>query len=285
MDQKSLQGCLARLRGTVPSLTSAESRVAGYILENPDQIIHLSITELAEFAQTAEATIFRLCKRLGYGGYQAFKIALASDLVKPLQNIHQEITPEDSLSTIAAKVFHSNMEALQDTLKLVNEEQLEKAVQALDQANRLEFYGLGGSAPIAMDAYHKFIRVGIPCVALTDPHMQVISARLLPPGAVVLGISHSGSNKDIVESLKTARKAGAVTICLTNYPKSPVTKESDICLVSSSTESHYRSEAMASRIAQLSIIDTLFVGVSLRRQDVLLDNLQKIREVIALKRF
>lgn len=285
MDDRRLQGCLPRLRGILPSLTSAEARVANTILENPDQIIHLSITELAELAQSAEATIFRLCKRLGYGGYQAFKISLASDLVRPLANIHQEITPEDSLSTIAAKVFHSNIEALQDTLQLIHEESLDKAVQALHQAERIEFYGLGGSAPVAMDAYHKFVRVGIPCIALTDPHLQVISARLLNPRGVVFGISHSGSNKDIVESLRTAREAGAVTICLTNFPKSPVTKESDICLISSSRESYYRSEAMSSRIAQLSIMDTLFVGVSLLRQDILLDNLQKIREVIALKRF
>lgn len=285
MNEVRLQGCLAHLRGMIPTLTSAEGRIADYILENSEQIIHLSITELAELAQTAEATIFRLCKRLGYDGYQAFKIALASDLVKPLQNIHQEITPEDSSLTIAAKVFHSNIEALQDTLNLVSEEALEQAIQALHAAERIEFYGLGGSAPIAMDAYHKFIRFGIPCIALTDPHLQVISARLLRGNAVVVGISHSGSNKDTVESLKIARKAGAITICLTNYPKSPITKESDISLVSSSKESHYRSEAMASRIAQLSIIDTLYVGVSMRRQDILLDNLQKIREVIALKRF
>jgi len=128
MDENVLQGCLVRIRGILPSLKSAESRVATYILKNPKQIIHLSITELAEFAQSAEATIFRLCKRLGYGGYQAFKISLASDLVKPLQNIHQEITPDDSLLTIAAKVFHSNMEALQDTLTLVDEKSLEKAL-------------------------------------------------------------------------------------------------------------------------------------------------------------
>lgn len=285
MDEKRLTGCLVRLRGILPSLTSAESRVATYILENSDQIIHLSITELAELAKSAEATAFRLCKRLGYGGYQAFKIALASDLVKPLENIHQEITPGDNLSTIAAKVFHSNIEALQDTLTLVRDEILEKAVDALHKAERIEFYGLGGSAPIALDAFHKFMRVGIPCIALTDPHLQVISARLLKPGSVVFAISHSGSNRDIVESLAIARKAGAITICLTNYPKSPVTKQSDICLLSSSKESHYRSEAMSSRIAQLSIMDTLFVGVSLRRQDILLENLQKIREVIALKRF
>lgn len=285
MDNLHLQGCLPRLRGILPALTSAEGRVANYILENSQQIIHLSITELAELAQCAEATIFRLCKRLGYGGYQAFKISLASEVVEPLANIHQEITPEDSLATIAAKVFHSNIEALQDTLKIINEKSLEQAVQALSQADRIEFYGLGGSAPVAMDAYHKFVRVGIPCIALTDPHLQVISARLLNPRSVVFGISHSGSNKDIVESLKAAREAGARTICLTNYSKSPVTKVSDIRLISSSKESYFRSEAMSSRIAQLSIIDTLFVGVSLLRQDIVLDNLQKIREVIALKRF
>ncbi|MDI6813589.1 MAG: MurR/RpiR family transcriptional regulator [Desulfitobacteriaceae bacterium] len=146
-----LQGCLARLRGIFPALTAAEGRVAETILENPQQIIHLSITELADRANSAEATIFRLCKRLGYGGYQSFKIALASDLVTPMQNIHEAIGLEDSLHTIVAKVFHSNMEALQDTLKVISEEGLQQTVEALNHAPRIEFYGLGGSAPIAMD--------------------------------------------------------------------------------------------------------------------------------------
>lgn len=284
-DAKPLQGCLARLRGMFPALTTAESRVAEYILEHSQEIIHLSITELAERANSAEATIFRLCKRLGYGGYQAFKIALASDLVTPMQNIHEEISPDDSLHTIVAKVFHSNMEALQDTLKVLSEDSLQKAVEALNQATRIEFYGLGGSAPIAMDAYHKFMRFGTACVALTDSHLQIMSAALLAPGAVVFGITHSGSNKDIVESFETARKAGATTICLTNFSRSPITKVSDISLIYSSREANFRNEAMASRIAQLSLIDALFVGVSLLRQDETLKNLQKIREAISLKRY
>lgn len=280
-----LQGCLARLRGIFPALTAAEGRVAETILENPQQIIHLSITELADRANSAEATIFRLCKRLGYAGYQSFKIALASDLVTPMQNIHEAIGQEDSLHTIVAKVFHSNMETLQDTLKVISEEGLQQAVEALNHASRIEFYGLGGSAPIAMDAYHKFMRFGTACVALTDSHLQVMSAALLSPGAVVFGITHSGSNKDIVESFQTARKAGATTICLTNYSRSPVTKVSDISLIYSSRETYFRNEAMASRIAQLSLLDALSIGVFLLRQEETLANLQKIREAIALKRY
>lgn len=284
-DTASLQGCLARLRGMFPALTVAERRVAEYILDQPQQIIHSSITELAERANSAEATIFRLCKRLGYGGYQAFKIALAADLVTPMQNIHEEISPEDSLQAIAAKVFHSNIEALQDTLKVVSEENLRRAVEALNRATRIEFYGLGGSAPIAMDAYHKFMRLGTACVALTDSHLQIMSAALLSPDAVVFGITHSGSNKDIVESFQTARKAGATTICLTNFSRSPITKVSDISLIYSSRETYFRNEAMASRIAQLSLLDALFIGVSLLRQEQTLMNLQKIRAAISLKRY
>ena len=284
-DTGPLQGCLARLRGMFPALTAAEKRVAEYILEQPQEIIHSSITELAERANSAEATIFRLCKRLGYGGYQAFKIALAADLVSPMQNIHEEISPGDSLQTIVAKVFHSHAEALQDTLKVIAEENLQLAVEALNRAKRIEFYGLGGSAPIALDAYHKFMRLGIPCAALTDSHLQIMSAALLSPDAVVFGITHSGSNKDMVESFQIARKAGATTICLTNFSRSPITQVSDVSLIYSSRETFYRNEAMASRIAQLSLLDALFIGVSLLRQEETLKNLQKIRAAIALKRY
>ncbi|KYH33107.1 MurR/RpiR family transcriptional regulator [Neomoorella mulderi] len=279
------QGGLLRLRSIYPSLTAAEQRAATYILENPGEIIHLSITELAEQAQTAEATIFRLCKRLGYRGFQAFKIALASEMVDPVQNIHEDVQPSDDMLIIAHKVFQSNVQCLQETLKIQEKESLEQAVEMLLNARRVEFYGSGGSGAIAMDAYHKFMRTGIWCQAHTDAHLQVMAASLLGPGDVAVGISHTGANKDVYEALKIAREAGARTIGITNFMKSPLTRVTDICLFTSARETRFRSEAMSSRISQLAIIDSLVVGVSLRRQDEALSGLQKIRRAIANKRF
>lgn len=279
------QGGLLRLRSIYPSLTAAEQRAAGYILENPREIIHLSITELAEETQTAEATIFRLCKRLGYRGFQAFKIALASDLVDPVQNIHEDVQPGDDMLTIAQKVFHSNVQCLQETLKIQEKSALERAVELLTTARRVEFYGSGGSGAIALDAYHKFMRTGIWCQAHNDAHFQVMAASLLGPGDVAVGISHTGANRDVFEALKIAREAGAKTIGITNFMKSPLTTVTDICLFTSARETRFRSEAMSSRISQLAIIDALVVGVSLKRQQEALASLQKIRQAIANKRF
>ncbi|MFT9486952.1 MurR/RpiR family transcriptional regulator [Tepidibacillus infernus] len=276
---------LSKIRGIYSSLSSKEKTIADYILKNPKEIIHLSITEFADNSQVAEATIFRFCKRLGYRGYQAFKIALASEVVAPIQNIHQEITFDDEILTIARKVFMSNIEAMKDTLNLLNEQDMLAIIDALANAKRIDFYGSGGSAVIANDAYHKFIRTGIFCSVHTDAHLQITSASMLQKGDVAIAISHSGSNKDVVEAIRVAKESGAFTIGLTNYYKSPLAKEVDYVLYSTSQETLFRSEAMASRIVQLAIIDVLYVAVSLRRQNETLENLQKIREAIALKRY
>lgn len=276
---------LNKIRAVIDSLSAKEQIVANYILKNPEETIHQTITELAENCQVAEATIFRLCKRIGFRGYQAFKIALASDIVKPIENIHEEIKSTDSIGIIQRKLFKSHIDALNDTLSLMEEKEFEAAIQAIVKADKIDFYGSGGSAIIALDAFHKMIRTGIPCSYQQDSHLQVMSAALLTSDSVAIGISHSGSNKDVIEAVKIAKENGATTIGITGYLKSPLTKEVDIVLYTSSKETKFRSESMASRIVQLAIVDTIYVGVSLLRQDETIKSLQKIREAISVKRF
>jgi DNA-binding MurR/RpiR family transcriptional regulator len=280
------QSVFARIRAMFPQLSAKEQQIADYILSHPNEIIHLSITALADLCECAEATIFRLCRRLHFPGYQAFKIALASEVVNPLQNIHQEINPDDDAVTLADKIFSADLETLNDTLQLTkaNAEELERVIDTLVKAQRIEFYGNGGSGIIAQDAYHKFLRTGIPCLYHSDSHYQVMSASLLRPGDVVVGISHSGSNKDILEALKVAKEAGATTIGITGYGKSPLVKLADYCLYTTSRETAFRTEALSSRLAQLSLIDLLYVAVSFRRQDETVENIKKIRNSISLKR-
>lgn len=276
---------LTQLRAIYTQLSGKEQQIADYMLEHASQIIHLSITELADQCQVADATVFRLCRRLGFRGYQAFKIALASEVTNPKQTIHQEINlDDDDLGSIAEKIFTANMDTIRDTQQIIEKDELAKIVSCLEKANRIEFYGSGGSAVIAQDAYHKFMRTGIPCVHHADAHYQVMSASLLTQGAVVVGISHSGSNKDILEALRIAKKAGAKTIGITSYGKSPLVRLADMCLYTTSRETVFRTEALSSRLAQLSLIDLLYVAVSLRRQDTTIANIQHIREAISLKR-
>lgn len=279
------QNVIVKIKAIHSSLSSKEKAVADYILKNPQEIIHLSITEFSEQSAVAEATIFRFCKRLGFRGYQAFKIALASEVVEPIKNIHEEIKQEDEVLTLAEKVFTGHIDAIQDTLNLLDSKVLEEIVEILSKATRIDFYGSGGSSAIALDAYHKFLRTGINCHAHSDGHQQIISAALLGPGQAAIGISHSGSNKDVIEAVRIAKASGAATIAITNHYKSPLTKEADYVLYTTSRETFFRSEALASRLVQLSLIDVLHVAVSVRKQEETLGNLQKIREAISIKRY
>lgn len=276
---------LTQLRAIYSQLSGKEQQIADYILEHASDVIHLSITELADQSQCADATVFRLCRRLGFRGYQAFKIALASEVTNPKQSIYQEINlDDDDLGSIAEKIFTANIETLRDTQQIIDKDALMQIVNRLETARRIEFYGSGGSAAIAQDAYHKFMRTGIPCIHHSDAHYQVMSASLLSEGDVAVGISHSGSNEDILEALRVAKEAGAKTIGITSYGKSPLVRLADICLYTTSRETVFRTEALSSRLAQLSLIDLLYVAVSLRRQEQTITNIQHIREAISLKR-
>ncbi len=278
-------GCTSRIREMKSLLRNAEEQVANYILLHHGEIINLTITELSERAGVSEATVVRMCQKLGYKGFQEIKIALALELVKPVHAIHEEIGEDDQLGVAVEKVFRGNILAIESTLKVLSMGEMERAIEALACARKIEIYGAGGSAAVARDACHKFMKTGIPCVAYDDAHMQIMAASLLGPGSVVIGISHSGSSKDIIEALTVAREAGATIICITNYAKSPIDKVSDIKLSTASKETSFRTEGTASRIAQLCIIDALFVGVGLKRTGDIIDNIQKTRRAVVIKHY
>lgn len=258
-----------------------KKKIADYILENPEKIIHSTINELAEDLGVADATVFRFCKRIGFKGYQAMKIALASEVIEPIQQIHEEISENDSVKTVTEKVFKSNVRTLENTLEILNGHSIEKAVEFLLQANRVEFYGTGGSAVIAMDAFHKFVRTGIKAFSFVDSHFQLMSSSQLSENDVAVIISHSGTNKDTINIMKTAKNNGAKTIGITGYPKSPIAQNADVALFTSSEETEYRSEALSSRIGQLSLIDALYVNVMISNKNVANQSLERIRNAIS----
>ncbi|WP_160723877.1 MurR/RpiR family transcriptional regulator [Bacillus sp. USDA818B3_A] len=278
------QNCLGKIRSYYARLSEKERKVADYILKNPEKIIHNTINEVAEDLQVADATVFRFCKRIGFKGYQAMKIALASEIIEPIQQIHEEISVNDNEKTVADKIFHSNIRTLENTLQILDGASIEKAVGLLMKANRVEFYGTGGSSVVAMDAFHKFVRTGIKAFAFIDSHFQLMSASQLGENDVAIVISHSGTNKDTINILKTAKKNGAKTIGITSYPKSPICQHSDVALYTSSEETEYRSEALSSRIAQLSIIDALYVNIMVLNNEKAKRSLGKVREAIAQTR-
>ncbi|WP_031536815.1 MULTISPECIES: MurR/RpiR family transcriptional regulator [unclassified Bacillus (in: firmicutes)] len=275
------QNCLGKIRSYYARLSEKEKKIADYILENPEKIIHSTINELAEDLGVADATVFRFCKRIGFKGYQAMKIALASEVIEPIQQIHEEISENDSVKTVTEKVFKSNVRTLENTLEILNGHSIQKAVELLLHAKRVEFYGTGGSAVIAMDAFHKFVRTGIKAFSFIDSHFQLMSSSQLSEQDVAVIISHSGTNKDTISIMKTAKSNGAKTIGITGYPRSPIGQNSDVALFTSSEETEYRSEALSSRIGQLSLIDALYVNVMILNKNIANQSLERIRNAIS----
>lgn len=274
----------ARIRGAYSTLSKKEQRIADYILKQPEQIIHHTINQVADDLDVAESTVFRFCQRVGFKGYQALKIALASDIVAPLQDIHEDIAETDSVLEIAEKIFSTNGKTIESTRQILEGASLEKTVELFLGARRIEFFGSGGSAVVALDAYHKFVRSGLQVSAMLESHMQLMSASQLTTEDVAVVISHSGASKETLDIAKLLKEKGVPMIAITNYAKSPLSKIADVSLYTVSQETAFRSEALASRIAELSLIDALFTAVMMRRGDAARVSLQQMREAISMRR-
>ncbi|MTW86768.1 SIS domain-containing protein [Virgibacillus dakarensis] len=283
MDNAHQHG-LASIRSNYAKFTDKEKKIADYILDNPQNIIHHTINQVSDELDVAESTVFRFCQRIGFKGYQALKIALAAEIVTPMKDIHEKINNGDSIATVSEKVFRSNIKTLEDTLHILDGHTIEQAVGLILAAEKVEFFGNGGSALVALDAYHKFIRSGLQVNANLDSHMQLMSASQLTDRDVAVLVSHSGSTKDMLDVLQVLKEKGVKTVSITNFAKSPLTKEADISLYTVAEETDFRSEALSSRIAQLSIIDVLYTNVMIATKEKGKEALQNMRKAISLKR-
>ncbi|WP_260412608.1 MurR/RpiR family transcriptional regulator [Alkalihalobacillus sp. TS-13] len=283
-DQQQQQHCIPRIRSFYNRFSEKEKMIADYILNNPEHIIHSTISQIADDLQVAEATVFRFCKRIGFKGYQAMKIALASEIVNPVKDIHETINETDNEKEVAQKIFRSNIRTLEETSHILEQEHYNRAVELIIGARKVEFYGNGGSGIVAMDAHHKFLRSGIQTAAYSDSHLQLMAASQLTDQDVIMFISHSGTNKDLLDVLEVAQQNRVKTIGITTLAKSPLGQKVDVPLYTTSEETDYRSEALASRIAQLSIIDALFVNVMMKTKETSQESLNKMRKAVAVKR-
>lgn len=275
---------LASIRANNRRFSGKEAAIASYILENPRNIIHMSISQLSDELGVADSTIFRFCQKNGFRGFQSFKIALAADVISPLEDIHERIKEADSVSVVTEKVIRSNMKSLEDTLAMLNEQEMEKAVLLAVQARTIGFFGNGGSGIVALDGYHKFLRAGLSAFSNLDAHLQIMAAAQLTPEDLAILVSHTGSTKDTLDVIRVLKERQVPIIAITNHAKSPLSKEADIKLFTVSEETDFRSEALASRIAQLSLMDALYTNVMIAKGEEGRDALEQMRKAIALKR-
>jgi len=279
-----LSGILDRIAAIRRELPPTAGRIADFIVANAADVVHMSVTDVAERAASSEGSVIGLCQLLGARGFQQVKIALARDLVQPVQFIHEDLEPDDNLATVVDKIFRSDMQALIDTQRALDLGALARAVAAILKASRVELFGIGSAATIAEDANYRLLRIGVNSRATVDSHIQAITASLCTPDVAVITISHSGSTIETLTATKLAKEAGATTIVVTNFGRSPLLAHADIVLNTLARETQFRTEAMTSRIAQLAIIDALIAALALADYDRAVDTIGKTFDVLSTKR-
>lgn len=264
---------LAQIRAMLPSLPPSDRRAADTIASWGEDVLARSITEVAQAANVAESTVIRACKRLGFGGFQGLKLAIARERRPRMELVADEIAHEDTTSDVVAKVFAASASVLAEAATTVNTESLDAVVDAIVGAGTVLFVGVGPSSPITQDAAYRFRTIGLRAEAPVDNLTQHLAARLLRPGDVCVAISHTGATHETLRAVSAAAEAGAVTAAVTSFIRSPLTDAVDHALVAGGRQLGFRVEAMASRLAHLCVLDTLYVRVAMRTEPHVLDTL------------
>ena len=261
-------GILVTIRSLLPNLAPVERRVAQAVLDDPGGAARMSISELSRSCGTSATTVVRFCRAVGLRGYPELRLALAaavaSDDGGAVAVAARDIGPGDDAALIAKKIAYADAAAVTDTANHLDIKVLNDAVDALATAKRIDIYGVGASGFVGLDLQQKLQRIGRPAFAWPDPHMAITSAALRAEGDVAVGLSHTGTTVDTIDALGQAQRNGAVTVAVTNFPWSPVTEVADFVLLTAARETAFRSGAMTSRIAQLTVVDCLFVVLAQR---------------------
>jgi len=268
------------------SLTKSDQKIVAYIRLHPEDFARLSAVEISRTVDTSIAAITRFTRKMGYERLQELKLAVARDLessrVRPYRKQYEGIEENDGLLMIAQKVLQKNVESIRDIEKMLRQDHLERALEIIRGAHRLIFTGLGGSASVAQDGYHKFMRLGMMVELITDVQTQGIVASVGGEKDAIIVVSNEGANTELNMALKIAKENGIRIIAITQFTKSPLAQIADVCLYTLSREFDYKPEPLISRIAEYSLIDVLYVSFCARSQERLEENLVKISNNIKL---
>lgn len=254
---------LITIRALLPNLAPVEQRVAHQVMKDPFGTALQSISELARSCDTSATTVVRFCRALGLRGYPDLRIALAAAAAHAGADAvaapGHDILPGDEPAVIAAKIGHADAKAVTDTVGNLDIDTLIKVVDVLAGARRIDIYGVSASGYVALDLQQKLQRIGKPAFAWIDPHLAITSAALLGQADAAVALSHTGTTVDTIDALSEAASHGAATVAITNFPRSPITLPARFVLATAARETAFRSGAMTSRIAQLTVVDCLFV--------------------------
>jgi RpiR family carbohydrate utilization transcriptional regulator len=285
---------LERIRAAIPALPPAEQRVARLLMADPRGFASLPVSELADRSHVSKPTVVRFCRSIGYDGLADFKLKLAGSVNEGVPFVHRAVDDDDKAADIVVKLVDNAVAALLRYRSAAAGQSVERAIEALAVAGRagrrIEFYGVGNSGIVALDAQHKFFRLGVTAAAVSDGHMQVMSATMLKPGDCAVIISNSGRSRDLLDVAEIARRKGATVIAITASGSLLALQAQHgahhILLAADHPEDADRYSPMVSRLLHLLIIDILTTGVALRLgSEQLRPLLQEIKRNLRLKRY
>ena len=271
------------IRGLSPTLKRTQRQIAKAILDDPEQFITQSISELAERCGVSAGSVVGFCKSLGLRGFPALKIRLARELAAPVFPLGQTKAQRGG-SGILQQVFHEHVKALHETLRLNSPRSVQAAALALAGARRTVLFSIGLSYPVAYSLYARLRFIGMPAFIEYDSHMQLAAAAEINKREVALGISAAGSTSETVECLRLSRARGAKTICITNSIDSPLARAADIKLYAAPSEVRYFQAPLASRLTQLALADALLVILGLQRKHEAVAHLERAEEHLLKRR-
>jgi RpiR family carbohydrate utilization transcriptional regulator len=275
---------LELVQRNLDTFSKSERKVAEVILASPQTAIHSSIATLAKMAKVSEPTVNRFCRRLDTKGFPDFKLQLAQSLANGTPYVNRNVNENDGPDAYTNKIFESAMACLNVAKNSLDTTLINRAVDVLTSANKISFFGLGASSSIAHDALNKFFRFNVPVTCFDDIVMQEMNCINSSDGDVIVLISHTGRTKALVEVAKLGRENDAFIIALT-AADSPLAEQSNLVLSTSVPEDTDIYMPMASRIAQLVLIDVLATGFTLRRGPKFRDNLKHVKEGLRYSRF
>lgn len=251
---------IKRIQEEYADFSATYRQIADIILDKPTEVARMSIGRLAQLTNVSDPSIMRFCYSLGFRGFKDFKFALAEELAIKTSYLHLGMDANTNSGSYIHKVVASSISSLTEMAALLNEATVNEAVEAMSTANHIEFWGQGASNNVAMDAYHKFFRVGIPCATTADPHMQAMSAGMMGPGDVLVVISHTGCTRELIRGARIARANGATVIGIT-MEHSHLAEQCTLVVGVNMNEDTDVVLPMVSRLAHLLVIDILTVGV------------------------
>lgn len=274
---------LIMIQSVYQSLTKSEQKVADVVLADTKESMYYSVTDLAEKANVGETTVIRFCRKLGFRGYQEFKLAIAQNITGIVDRATGEIQESDNFNELSHKITAHNKQVIEETLSLALDSPFQKAVDAIVKAKKIYFFGVGSSGITASDAQYRFMRLGFNSEYATDAHIIAMNCALVSEDDVVVGISSSGSTKDLVDLVGLAKENGAFIICLTNHAKSPITQFADAILLAAARENPLQGGAFSSKIGQLHVLDILTTLISIQQKETSQKSLEKTAKAVLNK--